>query len=80
MAICRDILSLCDGYNCAFGNDYAYCCILEAGHEGPHRDEFKHEGKSVVIEWYTKQELPPARNRSAANLYELMLAILARKR
>lgn len=49
--LCRDALSLCDGYNCAFSNDYTYCCILKKGHKGPHRDEFECEGKSVVIEW-----------------------------
>jgi len=49
--MCRDVLTLCDGYNCAFGDDYRYCCILEAGHSGPHRDEFEHDGKSVVVTW-----------------------------
>lgn len=40
---CSDILDL-------LGGD-SFCCMLEAGHEGPHRDEFEHEGKSVIIEW-----------------------------
>lgn len=53
---CRDVLTLCDGYDCAFGNDYAYCCALEAGHTGPHREEFEHEGKSVVIEWHVEDD------------------------
>ncbi len=49
---CRNILSLCDGYNCAFGNDYRYCCMLEAGHSGPHYDEFQVDEKTVVIAWH----------------------------
>ena len=53
--MCRDVLSLCDGYNCAFGNDYRYCCKLEAGHGGPHRDEFEHDGQTVVILWHTRK-------------------------
>ena len=49
---CGDILSL-DG-----GNDdgYEFCCMLEAGHDGPHRDEFGHEGQSVVITWHNEKE------------------------
>jgi hypothetical protein len=58
MTTCRDVLSLCDGYNCAFGNDCAYCCVLEAGYEGPHRDELEHEGKSIVITWDTDDDSP----------------------
>lgn len=52
MIICRDVLTLCDGYGCAFGNDYAFCCMLEAGHSGPHRDMFEnYKGRSIVITW-----------------------------
>jgi len=25
--------------------------MLERGHDGPHRDEFEHEGETVVITW-----------------------------
>lgn len=51
VALCKDILTLCDGYGCAFLDSYGYVCMLEAGHEGPHRDEFEHVGKSVVVKW-----------------------------
>lgn len=51
---CCNILSLCDGYNCAFGDDYRYCCMLEAGHSGPHYDEFEHDGRTVAIVWHAK--------------------------
>lgn len=67
--ICRDVLSLCDGYNCAFGDDYACCYMLEAGHEGPHRDEFEHEGKSVVVTWQADND-----SRTIANSEHLPLA------
>ena len=53
---CRDVLSLCNGYNCAFGDNYRYCCMLEAGHSGWHRDEFECDGQSVVITWYADDE------------------------
>lgn len=48
---CRDVLTLCNGYGCAFLDSHEFVCMLEAGHDDPHRDEFEHEGKSVVIEW-----------------------------
>jgi len=47
--ICGDILYLSGYYrssvNCSF------VCMLEKEHSSPHRDEFEHEGKSVIIEW-----------------------------
>ena len=33
------------------GSRVAFSCILPRGHDGPHRDEFEHEGKSVVVTW-----------------------------
>lgn len=49
--LCRDVLTLCDGYGCSFLDSYKFVCMLEAGHDGSHRDEFEHEGKSVVVSW-----------------------------
>jgi len=53
-AMCRNVLTLCSGYGCAFGDNYAYSCMLEAGHGGPHYDEFTHGEQTVVIVWHTK--------------------------
>lgn len=47
--LCRDVLTLCDGYGCAFLDSYRFACMLEAGHDSPHRDQFECNGKSVVI-------------------------------
>lgn len=44
---CSNILDLC-GYDAGC----ELCCMLEAGHDGPHRDEFEHDGQSVVIMWW----------------------------
>ena len=54
--LCRDVLTLCNGYGCSLLNNCAYVCMLEAGHDGPHRDEFEHEGRSVVVTWCTDNE------------------------
>jgi hypothetical protein len=52
--LCRDVLTLCDGYGCSLLDNCAWCCTLARGHEGPHRDEFEHEGKSVIIAWHSE--------------------------
>ena len=49
--LCRDVLTLCDGYGCSFLDSHRFICMLAAGHDGSHRDQFEHGGKSVVIEW-----------------------------
>ena len=41
---CRAILRL--------GGEYTSCCMLEAGHSGPHYDEFQHGEQTVVIAWH----------------------------
>lgn len=38
--LCRDVLTLCDGYGCSLLDSYAWCCMLEKGHSGPHCDKF----------------------------------------
>lgn len=52
--ICGDVLHLSGAIvnraKCLF------VCMLEKSHEGPHRDEFEHEGKSVTIEWRDTDE------------------------
>lgn len=53
VVLCRDVLTLCDGYGCAFLNGRRFICMLAASHDGPHRDEFEHEGKSVVVKWHS---------------------------
>ncbi len=45
---CDNILDLCDG-GCTF------CCMLDAGHGGPHRDEFEEGDQLVVIVWHDKK-------------------------
>ena len=50
--LCRDVLTLCDGYGCALLNSCAWCCMLEAGHDGPHHDEFEEGDQLVVIVWH----------------------------
>ena len=49
--ICEAILGFGDGYE----NTYTFCCMLEAGHGGPHYDEFEHDGQTVVIVWYPEK-------------------------
>lgn len=49
---CNDILTLGDDYG---DNECTFLCMLEAGHDGPHRDEFRLEGKSVIVTWHTKE-------------------------
>ena len=56
VVLCRDVLTLCDGYGCAFLNGHRFICMLETGHDGPHRDEFEHDGKSVLIEWHANEK------------------------
>lgn len=55
MTTCQDILSIGDDYG---DNAYActFRCTLEAGHSGPHRNVFEHEGQSVVVAWHTSED------------------------
>lgn len=46
---CNDILRLGDDFG---DNECSFACIREAGHDGPHRDEFEHERQPVVVTWY----------------------------
>ena len=78
--LCRDVLSLCDGYNCAFGNDYAFCCMLEADHDEPHRDEFEHEGKSIVITWQDTNESTVPIANSQHLLFVRQIKVLEKRR
>jgi len=54
--LCRDALTICDGYECAFLDSCAWCCTLETGHSGPHRDEFEHNGRMVMVAWCDEEE------------------------
>ena len=54
-AACRNVLKLCDGYGCAFEKGYAFCCMLEAGHNGPHYDELACGGQTIVIVWHSEK-------------------------
>lgn len=50
--LCEGRLTLCDGYGCAFLESCKFVCMLEIGHDGPHRDEFECDGKLVVVKWH----------------------------
>ena len=50
---CGNILRLGDDFG---DNECSFACMLEAGHDGPHRDEFEHEGRSVVIIWHADDD------------------------
>lgn len=50
--LCGDILPLGDVYD----DGYEFCCTLEAGHDGPHRDEFEHDGKSIIVTWHADDD------------------------
>lgn len=61
--ICGDILHLSGAI--VNGRECSFVCMLEAGHDGPHRDEFGHEGKSIIITWRDAGEdtMPIANSR-----------------
>ena len=52
--LCRDVLTLCDGYGCSLLDSCAWCCTLEKGHGGPHYNEFAHGEETVIIAWHTE--------------------------
>jgi len=50
---CKDVLEIGDDFG---DNSCSFLCMLEAGHDGPHLNEFEHYGKSVLVEWHTNDD------------------------
>ena len=50
---CEDVLRIGDDYG---DNECSFRCMLETNHSGPHKDEFEHEWRLVVVVWHAGEK------------------------